>query len=146
LDRTWHQVTATGDPVLNSLLQELSSYPTDSGLRAPSDPSRTSHAGVFVPLQLITDIGLLSFFSTTTLFGTPLDITLSELAIEASFPADESTRTKLQRAFDSQMHRDDSPADRLGQCKVRLPRGPARSAIMAVGILLPCFAMRGGGC
>jgi hypothetical protein len=39
----------------------------------------------------LTDGGELAFFSTTTVFGTPLDITLSELAIEAFFPADEAT-------------------------------------------------------
>lgn len=38
------------------------------------------------PFQLVTEAGLVSFFSTTTIFGTPLDITLSELAIESFFP------------------------------------------------------------
>ena len=42
-------------------------------------------------MQFVTDRGVLSFFSTTTVFGTPLDITLSELALEAFFPADAST-------------------------------------------------------
>jgi len=35
-----------------------------------------------------TSLGLLSFFGTTTIFGTPVDVTLSELAIELFFPAD----------------------------------------------------------
>ena len=35
---------------------------------------------------------VLSFFSTTMVFGTPVDITLSELALETFFPADESDR------------------------------------------------------
>ena len=33
----------------------------------------------------------LSFLSTTTMFGTPVEVTLSEIAIEAFFPADEET-------------------------------------------------------
>ena len=53
-------------------------------------------AGVVVPLQFVTDAGILSFFSTTTLFGTPVDITLSELAIEAFFPADAATAETLR--------------------------------------------------
>jgi hypothetical protein len=40
---------------------------------------------------------VLSFFSTTTVFGTPLDITLSELAIESFFPADTATADVMRR-------------------------------------------------
>ena len=40
---------------------------------------------------------MLSFFSTTTVFGTPLDITLSELAIESFFPADAATAEIMRR-------------------------------------------------
>jgi hypothetical protein len=46
---------------------------------------------VVVPFILRTEHGVLSFFSTTTVFGTPLDVTLSELAIESFFPADQKT-------------------------------------------------------
>jgi len=48
--------------------------------------------------ELITDAGVLAFFSTTTVFGTPVDITLSELALESFFPADETTFEALRRA------------------------------------------------
>jgi hypothetical protein len=54
-------------------------------------------AGIVVPLRLATEAGVLSFFSTTTLFGTPLDITLSELALESFFPADAATAEALAR-------------------------------------------------
>jgi hypothetical protein len=40
---------------------------------------------------------LLSFFSTTPIFGTPLDITLSEIAIEPLFPADYATGEAVRR-------------------------------------------------
>ncbi|HYY84357.1 MAG TPA: transcriptional regulator, partial [Beijerinckiaceae bacterium] len=40
--------------------------------------------------------GVLSFFSTTTVFGTPIDVTLSELALEAFFPADDATAQALR--------------------------------------------------
>jgi hypothetical protein len=48
-------------------------------------------------VQFTTEQGLLSFFSTTTVFGTPLDITLSELALESFFPADAATGEALRR-------------------------------------------------
>ena len=41
---------------------------------------------------------MLSFISTITVFGTPLDVTLSELAIESFFPADETTARALRNA------------------------------------------------
>jgi len=46
---------------------------------------------VVVPLRLINDGNILSFLSTTMVFGTPVDITLSELALESFFPADAAT-------------------------------------------------------
>jgi hypothetical protein len=48
-------------------------------------------------LKLVTEVGLLSFISTTTIFGTPRDITLSELALEALFPADPETAAIVRR-------------------------------------------------
>lgn len=39
---------------------------------------------------------VLSFISTITVFGTPLDVTLSELAIESFFPADPETAERLR--------------------------------------------------
>jgi hypothetical protein len=44
------------------------------------------------------EAGLLTFFSTTMVFGTPIDITLSELAVESFFPADAETR-EIMRAL-----------------------------------------------
>jgi hypothetical protein len=38
----------------------------------------------------------LSFFSTTMIFGTPVDITLSELAVETFFPADDLTAARMR--------------------------------------------------
>jgi transcriptional regulator with XRE-family HTH domain len=94
--RLQRQVDATGDAVLAGLIEELRSYPTpDAAARAP----RASHdyAGIIVPLQLSTGEGLLTLFSTTTIFGTPVDVTLSELAIEAFFPADLESTQMLRR-------------------------------------------------
>src|SRR5258706_338544 len=56
----------------------------------------TEQARVAVPLQLRTERGVLSFLSTTTVFGTPVDITLAELALESFFPADAATAAALR--------------------------------------------------
>jgi transcriptional regulator with XRE-family HTH domain len=91
LDRLRRQIAVTGDDVLARLLKEISAYPVSDKLVAMHSPPPADHGGVFVPLKLVTDQGLLSFLSTTTVFGTPRDITLSEIAIEAFFPADAET-------------------------------------------------------
>jgi len=92
------QVDLTGDPRLSNLLQELSAYPRDQGMRASDQPvSDQSLASVAIPLLLNTEHGTLSLISTTMVFGTPIDVTLSELAIEAFFPADAATADLLQR-------------------------------------------------
>jgi hypothetical protein len=93
LTRLRHQIDATADPVLVELLAELESYPF-----AETGHHSDAYGGVVVPLRLRTEQGVLSFFSTTTVFGTPLDITLAELAIESMFPADSRTAQMLASA------------------------------------------------
>lgn len=89
LERLHQQISATGDPILGELLKELSAYPLP---REQSEGSGTSdYAGIVTPLELETEAGRMSFLSTTTVFGTPVDVTLSELAIESFFPANEQT-------------------------------------------------------
>lgn len=85
--RLGHQVDVTADPVLVDLLEELRGYPVPdrSGGGAPAD--EPAHAEVVVPLRLLSPAGILSFISTTTVFGTPVEVTLSELALETFFPA-----------------------------------------------------------
>ncbi|MFC5756962.1 MULTISPECIES: helix-turn-helix domain-containing protein [unclassified Rhizobium] len=92
LDRLRQQISVSGDPVLEKLLKDLLSYPAPEDAVEP----HADFAGIAVPLQLSTKAGLLSFISTTTVFGTPVDITLSELAIETLFPADEETAAVLR--------------------------------------------------
>ena len=94
LDKLRHQSEATADPVLMDLLEELLAYPAPSGrLKAEGV---APPGGIAVPFRLITEAGVLSFLSTTTIFGTPLDITLSELAVESFFPADAGTAAILR--------------------------------------------------
>jgi transcriptional regulator with XRE-family HTH domain len=94
-ERLRRQIDLTADPTLIDLLQELRSYPI-AGMQKAEQPS-VDYAGVVVPFRLRAGDGELAFFSTTTVFGTPIDITLSELAIEAFFPADDATAAALRR-------------------------------------------------
>lgn len=98
LHRLRHQADSTGDPVLHALHDELSGYP---GPETTEPPAHGAHSFA-VPMQLQTPVGVMSFISTTTMFGTPMDVTLSELAIESFFPADEATAQLLQAVMASQ--------------------------------------------
>jgi transcriptional regulator with XRE-family HTH domain len=89
--RLHQQVTASADPVLAALEEELRAYPSPMG-----EHDDDIEASVIVPLVLATPMGTLSFISTTTVFGTPVEITLSELALETFFPADAKTGEVLR--------------------------------------------------
>jgi transcriptional regulator with XRE-family HTH domain len=93
LERLQRQVEASADARLTELLKELEGYPRRANDGAGGDEE--DYGGVAVPLELVTDDGVLTFISTTTVFGTPLDVTLSELAVEAFFPADDATASAL---------------------------------------------------
>lgn len=96
-DRLRRQIDISADPVLVALLDELAAYPAPEGAWGRPHAAGADYAGVVVPFQLITDAGVLSFISTTTVFGTPIDVTLSELALETFFPADTATADALRR-------------------------------------------------
>ena len=83
--------------MLAELLDELAAYPAPGGAKSARTNVSQEYAGVVVPLRFKTEAGTLSLFSTTTIFGTPVDVTLAELAIEFFFPADAATADMLRR-------------------------------------------------
>jgi transcriptional regulator with XRE-family HTH domain len=90
LHRLDRQAAETGDEVLRDLHRELLGYPGGSD---PVPP--LSAAELVVPLRYrVEDVELL-FFSITSVLGTPLDVTLAELAIESFLPADQATADLL---------------------------------------------------
>ena len=93
-ERLRQQIQATGDPTLQALEQELRGYPQ------PPDADATrlegEVLGIAVPLRFRTPQGVLNLISTTTVFGSPVDVTLQELALETFFPADEATAALLR--------------------------------------------------
>ncbi|MEH6421669.1 helix-turn-helix domain-containing protein [Pseudomonas sp. CGJS7] len=93
LHRLRHQIAATGDPVLSELYQELAAYPAPDDFDENDVPASSL---VAVPFRVRSELGDLSFISTTTVFGTPMDVTLSEVAIESFFPADAATAQAMR--------------------------------------------------
>lgn len=86
--RLREQIETSADPTLAMLLAELREMP---GGEAAPDPAHR----LAVPLVMDTPLGRLSMLSMTTIFGSPIDVTLSEIAIESFLPADEATRQSL---------------------------------------------------
>lgn len=93
-ERLRQQINATGDAALTGLLGELRSYPEPDG--AADLQLDGELLGVAMPFRIRTDAGVLNFISTTTVFGTPVDVTLQELAVESFFPADAFTAQALR--------------------------------------------------
>jgi transcriptional regulator with XRE-family HTH domain len=93
--RLRRQIDLTGDPALIDLQRELNSYPATNEHSQPVDEVAI-HDVVAVPFRFASVVGPLSFYSTTTVFGTPIDVTLSELALEFFYPADRATADRVR--------------------------------------------------
>lgn len=96
LQRLRQQIDACHDPVLVALLRELQAMPVPDGSGVAD-----VQTSIAVPMQLEVGGQVLSMLSTTTVFGTPVDITLAELALEAFVPADATTAECLRRMAES---------------------------------------------
>lgn len=94
-ERLRQQIHQSGDEALAALLQELKGYPENPGGETPVQLP-DEHLGVLMPFQFRTEAGVLNLVSTTTVFGSPVDVTLQELALETFFPADEATAATLR--------------------------------------------------
>ncbi len=87
LRRVRRQLERTAAPVLAELYEDLAGYP------APPEPAND----LVLPMRLATDYGELALLYATTVFGSPRDVTLDEIAIETFFPADPATAELLRR-------------------------------------------------
>jgi transcriptional regulator with XRE-family HTH domain len=116
LFRLRRQADRSGDPFLHELYEELSGYPGGGGADAARVADGARGAGgvrevggaarkeangageaadVVLPMRLRVGDAELSFLSTTTVFGSPLDVTVAELAIESFYPADAATAAAM---------------------------------------------------
>lgn len=87
LTRVQRATTAAPSPVLDAVLDEFGHL----ARRFPAEPP-----GIYLTLDLDSPVGLISFFSTITVFGSPRDVTLDELALETFHPADQHSRERYE--------------------------------------------------
>ena len=92
LDRLGREYASSADEELDSLREEVAAYPV--GAREPAEAG----GGLVVPLRLRVGEDVLSLVSMTTVFGTPHEVTVSEIAIETFYPADAATARLLRRS------------------------------------------------
>ncbi|MEU4293142.1 helix-turn-helix transcriptional regulator, partial [Kribbella sp. NPDC026596] len=85
LRRVRRQLERTAADGLRELLAELETYGGSASSGAPVG------SDLVVPLELSTPFGELAFLYAATVFGSPRDVTLDEIAIETFFPADAAT-------------------------------------------------------
>lgn len=87
---------------LRELYEEVTAYPLPSGgAGTPAGSGRESagedEAPFALPMVVEHQGHTLSFLSTIATFNTPVDVTVSELAVETFLPADAETAGHLQR-------------------------------------------------
>lgn len=88
LGRLRRQVELTGDPRLADLYDETSAFP---GADPDGNVPAARSGDIAIPLRVRWRDNELTLISTVTTFGTPIDITVAELSIEAFYPANEET-------------------------------------------------------
>lgn len=90
----------TGDPEIRALGDELAGYGVPPGAVpiAGRDDRTAEQVGIAIPLRLLHEGSELALLSTTTVFGTAVDVTLSGITLESFFPLDAATAAKLHAA------------------------------------------------
>jgi hypothetical protein len=86
------------DETMKRFLEELLSYPGVPSRWHILDLDDT--APPFLTINYRWKNSTLRWFSALTTLGTPLDVALQELRIESFFPADEATRSEVNRLAD----------------------------------------------
>ena len=89
-------ILLTDDAPLREIEDEVLGYPNVAQIVRRTSRSHADDQPILVPFELAAGDATLSFFTTLTTFGTPLDVTLDELAVELFFPADEFTDLALR--------------------------------------------------
>jgi hypothetical protein len=87
----------TGDAEFEWLVEEVSGYPNLADAGEWRTKSAEADPEILVPMRLAVGAEELSLFTTLTVFGTPQDVTLAELAVELFYPADDHSQELLRR-------------------------------------------------
>ena len=96
LERLEQQIATTGDADLADLLEEVRGYPAPDSEAGREEEDGVAD-GVLGPLRARApdgrELALIGMFAG---FGSPFEVTTSELAVELMFPADEESARLLQ--------------------------------------------------
>src|SRR5215469_778551 len=84
-----NQAEVRADAGIEALLSEVISYPIPPHAEGAQEFDASQLLAT--PIRIATRLGSVSFLNTLTVFGTPSDVTLAELALEMLFPADDET-------------------------------------------------------
>ncbi|MEV0531712.1 helix-turn-helix transcriptional regulator [Kitasatospora sp. NPDC050463] len=103
LERMDHQISRVRSEPLRALFDEVRTYPEPESVFDEPEEDITELFPFALPMRVAVDGQVLSFLSTIATFNTPMDVTVSELAMETFLPADAQTVAFLQAAV---------PADR----------------------------------
>lgn len=97
LERMDRQATLRSSDALRGLYEEVVAYPAPPGsTRTGPDGQGPAAHPYALPLRIEAGGRVLSFISTATTFNTPMDVTVSELAVETFLPADPETAAALR--------------------------------------------------
>jgi hypothetical protein len=92
-----HRATIlTGDREFDLLTEEVSAYPDVAAMGDWRAASAIDEPRILVPFRVDFDGHELSLFTTLTVFGTPQDVTLAEIAVELFYPADDASEELLR--------------------------------------------------
>ncbi|MFJ8310399.1 MULTISPECIES: helix-turn-helix domain-containing protein [unclassified Streptomyces] len=97
LEQMERQIALLRSDSLRELYEEVAAHPVPAAGR--EEPGEAGNHPVFpfaLPLRIEVGGTVLSFISTIATFNTPMDVTVSELAIETFLPADPETAKYLQ--------------------------------------------------
>lgn len=100
VERLERELAITGAPELLALIEEVRAYPIPPRSRTEGTRPAPIARSVAIPLEIEVGDDVLAFYSATTVFGTPVDVMVSELSIESFFPADAATAAYLRRQAD----------------------------------------------
>jgi len=89
-------IMLTADPALVALDEEVRSYRNVAEVPGSPKISEWDDPPLLVPVRLQLGGDEVSLYTTLTMFGTPRDVTLDELAVELFFPADDASEAILR--------------------------------------------------
>ncbi|WP_420492957.1 helix-turn-helix domain-containing protein [Kitasatospora camelliae] len=96
LQQMERQIALARSEPLRALYEEVSAYPLPEGAVDGPDEDASQLFPFALPMRIAYGGRVLNFLSTIATFNTPMDVTVSELAMETFLPADPETGAFLR--------------------------------------------------